>query len=151
MAVQKKAGGTGVRKFRLKDYDRVLELWAEGRLPFRPRGRDSRMNLARQIRLPNALFLVAENDGRVVGTVLATHDGRKGWINRLAVDSAYRGKGIGRRLVREAERWLAGSGLSIFACLIEDDNGGSMKFFKRLGYIKHTEILYFSKRKHPGI
>ena len=140
-----------IRKFRLKDYSRVLEIWAEGLLPFRPRGRDSRKNIARQMRRPNVLFLVAEDHGRVVGTVLVTHDGRKGWINRLAVESARRQKGIGRRLVHEAEKWLAHSGLSIFACLIEGANDDSMAFFQRLGYIRHTDIFYFSKRRHAGV
>lgn len=142
-----------VREFRIEDYDRVMELWAEGGLPLKPQGRDSRENILRQIREPNVLFLVAEeeNGSRIVGTVLATHDGRKGWINRLAVDAALRKQGIGARLVREAERRLEGMGMDILACLIEDDNAVSMAVFEKLGYKKHPEIIYFAKRKYPGV
>jgi ribosomal protein S18 acetylase RimI-like enzyme len=143
----------GIRPYRDDDYDRVMELWAEGGLPLKPQGRDSRENIGRQIVLPNVLFLVAEaGEGvRVVGTVLATHDGRKGWVNRLAVDAALRRKGLGARLVREAERWLEAQGMDILACLIEDDNAVSMTVFERLGYKKHPEIIYFAKRKFPGV
>jgi ribosomal protein S18 acetylase RimI-like enzyme len=135
----------------MADYDRVMELWAEGRLPLKPRGRDSRESIRRQVRRANVLFLVAESAGRVVGTVLATHDGRKGWINRLAVDASLRKRGIGRQLVLEAERRLAAAGMEIFACLIENDNAVSMKVFERLGYEKHPEILYFAKRQYPDV
>jgi len=142
-----------IREFRPADYNRVMELWAEGGLPLKPEGRDSRENIVRQIGLANVLFLVAEEGegGRVVGTVLATHDGRKGWINRVAVDAALRKRGLGARLVGEAERWLESQGLDILACLIEDDNSVSMAVFEKLGYKKHPEIIYFAKRKYPGI
>jgi len=140
-----------VRTYRAGDYDRVMELWSEGGLPLKPRGRDGRENIDRQTRLPNVRFLVAEDKGRVIGTILATHDGRKGWINRLAVDAGLRKKGIGARLVREAEAWLESQGMDILACLIEDDNAVSMAVFENLGYKKHPEIIYFAKRKYPGV
>jgi ribosomal protein S18 acetylase RimI-like enzyme len=69
----------------------------------------------------------------------------------LAVDAALRRKGLGARLVREAERWLEAQGMDILACLIEDDNAVSMTVFERLGYKKHPEIIYFAKRKYPGV
>jgi len=153
MPDNRKPEGLMIRGFRIEDYDRVMEIWAEGGLPLKPKGRDSRENIARQIEMPNVLFLVAEEGegGRVVATVLATHDGRKGWINRLAVDAALRKRGIGARLVREAERRLEALGMDILACLIEDDNAVSMEVFEKLGYKKHPEIIYFAKRKYPGI
>ena len=140
-----------IRNFDMADYERVLEIWTEGRLPVKPQGRDSRVHIEKQIELPNVLFLVAESEGRVVGTVLATHDGRKGWINRLAVDASCRSRGIGRRLILQAEKRLAAAGMEIFACLIEDDNAVSMQVFERLGYTKHPEIIYFAKRLYPGV
>jgi ribosomal protein S18 acetylase RimI-like enzyme len=148
-----KPEGLMIREFLIEDYDRVMELWAEGGLPLKPRGRDSRENIAQQLRQPNVLFLVAEEGegGRVIGTVMATHDGRKGWINRLAVDAALRKRGIGALLVREAERRLEDLGMDILACLIEDDNAVSMEVFEKLGYKKHPEIIYFAKRKYPGV
>ena len=153
MSDDEKSDGVRIREFLIEDYDRVMELWAEGGLPLKPKGRDSRENIARQIEMPNVLFLVAEEgEGRrIIGTVLATHDGRKGWINRLAVDPALRKRGLGARLVREAERRLEALGMDILACLIEDDNAVSMAVFEKLGYKKHPEIIYFAKRKYPGV
>ena len=146
-------GGLVVRPFRIEDYDGIMSLWAEGGLPLKPQGRDSRENIARQIGLPNVRFFVAEagEGAPVIGTVLATHDGRKGWINRLAVASGSRRKGIGAALVAAAEAWLESQGMEILACLIEGDNAVSMAVFEKLGYKKHTEIIYFAKRKYPGV
>jgi ribosomal protein S18 acetylase RimI-like enzyme len=142
-----------IREFRIEEYDRVMELWTAAGLPLKPQGRDSREAIARQVGLPNVLFLVAGGgEGEpVIGTVLATHDGRKGWINRLAVSALSRRRGIGARLVREAELWLEREGMDILACLIEDDNAVSMAVFEALGYKKHPEIVYFAKRKHPDV
>jgi ribosomal protein S18 acetylase RimI-like enzyme len=153
MSDDRKPEGLMIRGFRIEDYDRVMEIWAEGGLPLKPKGRDSRENIARQVKMPNVLFLVAEEGkgSRIIGTVLATHDGRKGWVNRLAVDATLRKKGIGARLVREAERRLEALGMDILACLIEDDNAVSVAVFEKLGYKKHPEIIYFAKRKYPGV
>jgi ribosomal protein S18 acetylase RimI-like enzyme len=147
------AGDLEIGDFRIEDYDEVMALWSAGGLPSKPQGRDSRESIARQIGLPYVRFLVAREGegGRIVGTVLATHDGRKGWINRVAVDEASRRRGIGARLVRAAEGWLESEGLDILACLIVDDNAVSMAVFQRLGYKKHPEIIYFAKRKSPGV
>ena len=153
MSDTKASISVGIRPFLMGDYERVMELWVQGSLPLKPQGRDSRENIARQIGLVNVRFLVAEDGegGPVVGTVFATHDGRKGWINRLAVDASLRRYGIGARLVREAERWLEAQGMDILACLIEADNPVSVAVFEKLGYKKHPEIIYFAKRKFPGV
>jgi len=151
MAAERTTPAVKIRDFRPADYEAVIALWRSVKLPLKPEGRDSRENIERQVGQPSAIFLVAETGaGRLVGTVLATHDGRKGWINRLAVAPAMQRAGLGRRLVREAEARLEALGLGIIAALVEDDNRVSMAVFERLGYVKHPEILYFAKRKHPG-
>ncbi len=140
-----------IRKFRMKDYDRIIELWEKCGLPLKPEGRDSLEEIRRQVRLRQVIFLVAEVDQQIVGTILATHDGRKGWINRLAVDQTFRGQGLAGNLVRQAEQELEKAGLRMFAALIEEDNLASIRLFEKLGYSGHPEIKYFTKRKTPEI
>jgi ribosomal protein S18 acetylase RimI-like enzyme len=142
--------GVHIREYRTEDYESVLELWAGAGLPFKPEGRDRRDSIDTQVRRPNMIFLVAESEGTLVGTVIATHEGRKGWINRLAVDPGFRRRGIGSRLVREAEDRLKGLGMDVLACLIEEGNDASVRTFETLGYERHPEIHYFVKKRYPG-
>jgi len=137
-----------IRKMTIADYNSLITLWKEGNIPYRPQGRDSKKNIHWQLQQPNCIYLIAEDKETIVGAILGTHDGRKGWINRLIVASAYRQKGIAKRLIKHFEHRLAAIGINIVAGLIEDWNTASMQVFKQLGYTKHTDILYFSKRKN---
>ena len=67
---------------------------------------------------------------------------------RLAVDPAYRGRGLARRLIAAAEEWLATKSIVVWAVLIERENERSLQLFKSAGYELGTDILYLSKR--PG-
>lgn len=140
-----------IRDFRAVDYEPLISLWDRSGLSYRPKGRDSKDRIVREIDRPNAIFLVAEVDGQIIGSIFGTHEGRKGWINRLAVLPAYRKRGIAAKLVSEVERRLTDQGIEIIACLIEEWNKVSMEVFERLGYLRHTDIYYFSKRKNPDV
>ena len=139
--------GVRLRDFRLEDYERVLELWEEAGLPFRPLGRDAKEKVAREIERDSAVFVVAEAEGRLVGVVFGTHDGRKGWINRLAVAPAFQRGGVAAMLVTEVEGRLADMGIDVFGALVEGENTRSMRFFEGLGYLSHDEVRYFHKTK----
>jgi len=130
----------------MDDYDRVLALWDEARLPYKPKGRDSIERMGSDFQKRNAIFLVAEMDGEIAGTILGTHDGRRGWLNRLAVSGIFRHQNIAKKLVEEAERRLHELGIEIIACLIEDWNTDSMGVMQKLDYLP-SNVKYFSKRK----
>ena len=140
-----------IRELREEDYDALVALWRDAGLLFKPRGRDTREAVARQLQKPTAAYLVAEIGGEVVGAVLGTHDGRKGWINRLAVAPEYRRRGLAARLVAEAERRLAAQGVEIFACLVEDWNQDSRAAFEKLGYKPFQRITYLTKRSRGDV
>jgi ribosomal protein S18 acetylase RimI-like enzyme len=138
-----------IREFRLKDYDSVITLWQHASLSHRPQGRDSKEHIKREFQGHNAVFLVAEHEGTLVGSVFGTHDGRKGWINRLATAPEYRDQGVARTLVTEVEKRFHKMGIKIIACLIEKGSTESMQFFEKIGYTKHTDIFYCTKRESP--
>ena len=89
------------------DYDDVLALWQRAGLPVRAEGRDAPAAFARQMASGLQHVIGLRANGALVAVAVLTHDGRKGWINRLAVDPAYRRQGLARWLVAEAERWFA--------------------------------------------
>lgn len=130
----------------LEDYDKVVDLWRRAGLKFKPAGRDSEKAISEQmIKQPN-MFLAAFEGERLVGVAMLTDDGRKGWINRLAVDPEYQRKGVAMELIKKAEETFRNRGIFLFAALIEDWNVPSQNLFRKMGYKKHNDIYYFSKR-----
>lgn len=138
-----------VRRMRPEDYPQVAGIWIGAGLPFQPRGRDSQERIWRQLGKESSIFLVAEDRGEIVGTVLVTHDLRKGWLNRLAVRTEDQGRGIAKMLVRRAEEELSAQGVNVFAVQIHEGNARSRKLFAELGYVEHGNIVYCSKRSGP--
>jgi len=138
-----------IRRMEASDYEAVVALWQRAGLPFEPEGegaeRDSPKAIAHQLKHSRHLMLVAEVNGEITGVVFGSHDGRKGWINRLAVDPKYRRQGIAKRLIQEAEAALLKEGIHIFAALIEEGNKPSIELFKKLSYEERRDIVYFRK------
>jgi ribosomal protein S18 acetylase RimI-like enzyme len=133
-----------------EDYDEVLALWqACGLASLRPAGRDSREAFAAQLESGAQIVLGLRIEGELAGVVVVTHDGRKGWINRLAVGPAHRGSGHGRALLEAGEQLLHDQGLEVIAALIEEDNTDSVAFFGASGYVRHSDVVYLSKRARP--
>jgi len=139
-----------IRRLRLTDYDAMIRLFRVCGLNPRTRGRESRTAIAAQLRTARNRYLGAFEGTRLVGTVLGTHDGRKGWINRLAVDPEYRRRRLASRLVRLCERGLREQGVQIFAALIDPDNFASEAVFRGLGYEIHP-MLYARRKIHAGV
>jgi len=138
----------GIRSLETEDYDALVSLWQRAGLKFKPQGRDSRDALNHQLRQGGVTLLGTEKGGRLIGVVMVSHDGRKGWINRLAVDPAYRRQGLGARLIAAAEKELHGQGVEVIAAFIEAENEPSLNLFQEEGYLLAREIFYLSKR--PG-
>ena len=131
------------------EYDEILALWARAGLPVRPEGRDAPDRFARQMADPRQRVVGLRENVTLIAVVVLTHDGRKGWINRLAVDPAYRRRRLAGRLVAEAERWFGeDQGLEIWAALIEGANRDSQALFAALDYHRH-DVVYVSKRTRP--
>ena len=126
-------------------YPEALALWQRAGLPVRPEGRDGPGAFARQADTGLQRVIGFRHRGSLVAVVVLTHDGRKGWINRLAVDLEHRRRGLAQALIGEAERWFAGLGLEVYSALIHEDNRASLALFDRAGYTDGP-IVYVSKR-----
>lgn len=140
-----------IQRLTIGDYEEITRLWSRAKLPFKLKGRDSREAIAAQMKSNPDFFLGAFEDNNLVGTVIISSDTRKGWINRLAIDPDHRCCGIARALIAESEQTLRKRDIRIFCVLIEDYNVISKKLFKECGYIKHCDIIYFSKRDSNDI
>lgn len=135
VASRKTASGfpVSLRRFRMQDYDTATKLWRDAGVKFRSEGIDSPERIAFQLRRPSSLYFVAEADGHAVGTIFATHDGRNGWINQLAVSPEFQKRGIGSLLLQEAEAHIFGMDVGLVFLLAGKDSP-SLGFFEKCGY-----------------
>ncbi len=81
-----------IRVFRQQDFEEVVTLWERCDL-LRP-WNDPEMDIERKLNHDVSLFLVAEVNGEVVGTVMGGYDGHRGSAYYLGVHPEYRGRGI---------------------------------------------------------
>ncbi len=141
-----------IRTLTIKDYTTMINLWKRADLPFKPKGRDSKRMVEKQMKAFPEFFIGAFHKDKLVGAVIGSYDGRlKGWINRLAVDPAYRGRGIAQQLISRTEEALEKCGAAIFGALIETPNEESVRLFQKMGYVAHKGILYVTKRKSQEV
>ncbi|UCG68174.1 MAG: GNAT family N-acetyltransferase [Thermoplasmata archaeon] len=136
-----------IRNISFDSYDSLIALWERSGLSYRPEGRDAKEGMKIEFERNPDLLIGAFEDNELIGAIIGTDDGRKGWINRLAVDPNYRKKGVATDLIYALESALKKRGRRIICTLIEDWNENSLSLFKNAGYIKHKDIFYLSKRE----
>jgi ribosomal protein S18 acetylase RimI-like enzyme len=132
-----------VRSFASADEAAVVDLWQRCDLT-RP-WNDPRKDIQRKLRVQAEMFLVAEDEGAIVGTVMAGYDGHRGWVNYLAVSPDRQRKGIGRRLMAEAEQLLREAGCPKINLQVRAGNQDALAFYQRLGYATE-ELVSMGKR-----
>ena len=136
-----------LRAYRPGDLATVRRIWRDGGLHLGPS--DSAVEIERQRRRDPDLYLVAVVRGRVVGAVLGRYDGRRGWINHLAVARAHRSRGVGAALVAEVERRLRAKGCPKVNLHVTRGNAGVTAFYATLGYSVSDHLL-LEKWLRPG-
>ena len=133
-----------IREFQLADYEDVIELWKLSGLILRPG--DEHEGIKTKLGRDPDLFLVAEDGNEIVGVVMGAWDGRRGWINHLAVTPNHQRKGIGYALVVELEKRLFRKGAKKVNAQVYRSNTKSFDFFKSCGYEVHSDLVMIGKQ-----
>jgi ribosomal protein S18 acetylase RimI-like enzyme len=136
-----------VRPFETEDEAPVVDLWRRCRLtvPWNDPHEDIALKRAFQ---PD-LFFVGTIAGQIVATVMAGYEGHRGWINYLGVAPQVRRRGIGRRMMQEAERALRELGCVKINLQVRETNQAVIAFYERLGF-SNDHVLSLGKRLKPA-
>ncbi len=140
-----------IKKLNFDSYDSIMALWERAGLPYKPKGRDGKEEMKNEFERNPDLILGAFQGEELIGVILGTDDGRKGWINRLAVSPQHRQRGVAKELINALENAFKKRGKKIICTLVEDWNEASLNLFKKVGYIKHDDIFYLSKREDDDV
>ncbi len=132
-----------IREFRYPDdYKEVHQLWASAGEGIHLRRSDEPEEIEKKIRRDPDLFLVAENRGTIVGTVMGGFDGRRGLVYHLAVAEPYREQGIGSLLMTELEQRLCAKGCLRCYLLVTQDNETTIRFYEHRDWEKMELYVY---------
>ncbi len=128
-----------IRPYQDADEEAVIALWREV-LPDSAPHNDPATSIRNKLAVDRDLFLVAEIDGNVVGTVMGGYDGHRGWIYSVAVNPRCRRQGIGRSLFRELEAILASRGCLKVNLQVRASNRGVIAFYEKLGFVVEQHV-----------
>ena len=122
-----------IRSMTIDDYDSVLELWrnTEG---IWLSDTDEREPMQRFLDRNPGLSSIAWADNELIGTVLCSHDGRRGYLHHLTVDEGYRRLGIGSALVQRSLSLLANERIMKCNIFIIDENETGIAFWAGNGF-----------------
>jgi GNAT superfamily N-acetyltransferase len=126
-----------IRPFAEADRPAIKALW---RIAFAEFPDDPDTSIDFCLRSGHGVLFVGCVDGNVIGTILAGHDGHRGWAYHLATHPEHCGRGYARRLVARAETFLAGLGVPKINLQIRTENAAVQDFYARLGYEAEPRI-----------
>jgi len=127
------------------DYEPVFALWKSIEKGVHTGRSDTPAEIEKKLARDPDLFLVAEADGGIVGSVIGGFDGRRGLIYHLAVDSAFRCMGIGSRLMDELESRLREKGCLKCYLLVTSDNPEAEVYYQQRGWQHMDSVRLYGK------
>ncbi len=135
--------GISIRTMTMDDYDQVMALWlvTEG-MGMRPA--DERQHMARYLQRNPNLSFVAQDGEHVVGAVLGGHDGRRGYLQHLAVARTHRKQGLGRALVQHVLDALRQENINKCHLFVLNSNLPAVAFWEAIGWFQRHDLVTLS-------
>jgi len=127
------------------DYESVYRLWGSIEKGVHIGRSDTPAEIEKKIARDPDLFIVAESEGNIVGSVMGGFDGRRGLVYHLAVTASFRGMGIGSRLMEEVESRLRAKGCLKCYLLVTSDNPEAEGYYQQRGWQPMDTVHLFGK------
>ena len=132
-----------IRRYEPEDQERVIDLWQKvGILRIT---NDPENDIERKLNHSPDLFLVAEVDGVIAGSVMIGYEGHRGWIYYLGVAPEFQRAKIGTSLMQKAEALLRERKCPKINLMIRKSNKQVIEFYKKIGYLE-DEVICVGKR-----
>lgn len=131
------------REMLITDYDQAIRLWksCDG---LNMRDADSREGIRKYLKRNPGFSFVAESEAGIIATLMAGHDGKRGYIQHLAVATSDRGNGIASKLVEYCLEALQHEGIAKSHVHVKADNAVGREFWSRHDWFQRDEIVMYS-------
>jgi RimJ/RimL family protein N-acetyltransferase len=138
--IERFADGTFLRPISLDDLPEMMALWRAAALQISPT--DSAHGLRRHLALSgNLAWVLCNSQGTIIGTLLGSDDGRRGWINHLAIHPDAQGHGHGHRLITAVTTRLKAQGCEKVNLLVRQANQQVVPFYEKIGFAVDANIF----------
>lgn len=137
-----------IRKMSIEDYEDVYALWTSCSGMGLNNLDDSKEGIDKYLKRNPTTSFVAEDDGKIVGVIMAGHDGRRGYIHHTAVLPSYRNRGIAKRLVDAAVNALDEEGINKIGLVAFAKNEIGNGFWEKMGFSVRDDLVYRNKNIH---
>ena len=129
-----------IRVMTIEDYDEVYALWKKIR-GFGIRSiDDSRKGVDRFLKRNPTTSVVAEKDGRIVGSILCGHDGRRGCLYHVCVKKGYRRHGVGKAMVVACMEALRKEEINKVTLIAFTKNDIGNAFWNKIGWTEREDL-----------
>lgn len=136
-------GNATIRAMRIEDYDGVRKLWMSIK-GFAIRSiDDSREGVEIFLKRNPETSCVCVVDGKIVGAILCGHDGRRGCLYHVCVDSNYRMHGYGKAMVVFCMDALKEEHVNKVSLIAFTSNDIGNAFWKEIGWTKREDLNYY--------
>jgi len=119
-----------IRTISLNDFEGLSQFWQES---YSVSKMDNKEHFILFLQKNPELSVLAEEDGKIVGTALGSYDGRRGYLQKVVTDKYSRNQGIGRQLVEEVVMRLKSAGALYIPISVEKD---VVSFYEKCGFEK---------------
>ena len=137
-----------IRVMTISDYEEIYDVWINTPGMGLNSTDDSKECIEKYLKRNPTTSFVVECDGKVVGVIMAGHDGRRGYLHHTAVLSAYRNQGIAKTLVEAAMKALEKEGIHKVALVAFKKNEIGNGFWEHLRFVEREDIVYRNKNIH---
>lgn len=131
-----------IRGMNINDYEKVYRLWTNTSGMGMRSLDDSFEGINKFIKRNPTTNIIAKLEDEVVGVILCGHDGRRGYIYHTAVNSEYRGKGIGKALVKAVLEALRKEEINKVALVAFATNDVGNSFWESIGFQIRDDLVY---------
>ncbi|MGE5041473.1 MAG: GNAT family N-acetyltransferase [Candidatus Levyibacteriota bacterium] len=123
-----------IREIMIQDYDNLIGFWGKN---YFVGDMDSKDRLALFLEKNPGLSILMEENGGIIGTALGSFDGRRGYIQKVVVDTDHRKRGIGKQLVDHVITKLKDLGATYIPIAVEEE---LVHFYTTCGFQKTSLV-----------
>ncbi|MCI1857856.1 MAG: GNAT family N-acetyltransferase [Sporolactobacillus sp.] len=134
-----------IRQMTAADYNQAYRLWLKVPGMNLKSLDNSRSGISRIIARNPETCWVAEDRGRIIGTVLGGTDGRKGFIYHAAVDPDYQKRGVGGSLIRRVCDRFKKQQITKIGLFVVKENDDGKAFWEHQGWNARPDIVYLDR------